>query len=66
MDFSSSSGEEGVLTISGVRLKDWEKQNKTKTQHNKPDIINGVKQELSNASVVFVTEGLLHTASTNE
>lgn len=29
MDFSSSSGEEGVLTISGVRLNDWEKQNKT-------------------------------------
>lgn len=23
MDFSSSSGEEGVLTISGVRLEDW-------------------------------------------
>lgn len=58
MDFSSSSGEEGVLTISGVRLQDWEKQNKTKTQHNKPGIINGVKRELSNASVVFVTEGL--------
>lgn len=29
MDLSSSSGDEGVLTISGVRLDKWEKkQNK--------------------------------------
>lgn len=48
MDFSSSSGEEGVLTISGVRLKDWKK--------NKQDVTNGVKLELNNVSVVFFIE----------
>lgn len=58
MDFSSSSGEEGVLTISGVRLKDWKK--------TKPDVTNGVKPELSDVSVVFFTEWLPYIASTNE
>lgn len=48
MDFSSSSGEEGVLTISGVRLKDGKK--------TKQDVTNGVKSELNNVSVVFFIE----------
>lgn len=51
MDFSSSSGEEGVLTISGVRLKDGKKQT---DKQNKP-VTNGVKPEL-NLSVVFFIE----------
>lgn len=60
MDFSSSSGEEGVLTISGVRLKDGKKQT---DKQNKP-VTNGVKPEL-NLSAVFFIEWLPSIATTN-